>query len=110
MLSISFTPQAENAMRYFVSRIGPFCLLFALLALLPLAVSRGQEGKTETTAAATEKAEEAKPAEPAAAAPAPLTVGDIKIMADTLWVMVTAMLVFFMNLGFACVESGMCRA
>ena len=24
--------------------------------------------------------------------------------------MVTAMLVFFMNLGFACVESGMCRA
>jgi Amt family ammonium transporter len=37
-------------------------------------------------------------------------VGDVKIMADTLWVMVTGMLVFFMNLGFACVESGMCRA
>jgi Amt family ammonium transporter len=31
-------------------------------------------------------------------------------MADTAWVLVTAMLVFFMNLGFACVESGMCRA
>jgi Amt family ammonium transporter len=30
-------------------------------------------------------------------------------MADTLWVVITAMLVFFMNLGFACVESGMCR-
>src|SRR3954453_8949535 len=31
-------------------------------------------------------------------------------MADTMWVMVTGMLVFFMNLGFACVESGFCRA
>lgn len=31
-------------------------------------------------------------------------------MLDTVWVMITAMLVFFMNLGFACVESGFCRA
>jgi len=31
---------------------------------------------------------------------------DPKVMADTLWVLVTAMLVFFMNLGFACVEAG----
>jgi ammonium transporter, Amt family len=38
------------------------------------------------------------------------TVGDYKIMADTIWVLVTAMLVFFMNLGFAMVESGMCQA
>ena len=35
---------------------------------------------------------------------------DPKIVADTIWVLVTAMLVFFMNLGFACVESGFCRA
>jgi Amt family ammonium transporter len=34
---------------------------------------------------------------------------DPKVMADTLWTLVTAMLVFFMNLGFACVESGFCR-
>src|SRR5581483_439418 len=33
-----------------------------------------------------------------------------KVSADTMWVMITAMLVFFMNLGFACVESGFCRA
>jgi Amt family ammonium transporter len=33
-----------------------------------------------------------------------------KIGADTVWVLITGMLVFFMNLGFACVESGMCRA
>ncbi len=34
---------------------------------------------------------------------------DLKIALDTIWVMVTAMLVFFMNLGFAMVESGFCR-
>ncbi len=33
----------------------------------------------------------------------------VKVMLDTLWVLITAMLVFFMNLGFACVESGFCR-
>ncbi len=35
---------------------------------------------------------------------------DMKVTADTIWVLVTAMLVFFMNLGFACVESGFARA
>ena len=29
---------------------------------------------------------------------------------DTVWVLITASLVFFMNLGFALVESGFCRA
>ncbi len=33
-----------------------------------------------------------------------------KVMMDTMWTLVTAMLVFFMNLGFAMVESGLCRA
>jgi Amt family ammonium transporter len=33
-----------------------------------------------------------------------------KVMADTIWTLITAMLVFFMNLGFAMVESGLCRA
>ena len=32
---------------------------------------------------------------------------DPKVVADTIWVLVTAMLVFFMNLGFATVEAGM---
>lgn len=34
---------------------------------------------------------------------------DLKVMADTLWVMITAFLVFWMNAGFALVESGFCR-
>src|SRR3989338_825164 len=35
---------------------------------------------------------------------------DPKVVADTLWTLMTAMLVFFMNLGFACVETAFCRA
>ncbi|MEK6647318.1 MAG: ammonium transporter [Candidatus Firestonebacteria bacterium] len=35
---------------------------------------------------------------------------DYKIALDTLWVLITAMLVFFMNLGFAMVEAGFARA
>jgi Amt family ammonium transporter len=35
---------------------------------------------------------------------------EVKVWVDTLWVLIAGMLVFFMNLGFACVESGMCRA
>lgn len=38
------------------------------------------------------------------------TLGDYKVAIDTIWVLVTAMLVFFMNLGFALVESGFARA
>jgi Amt family ammonium transporter len=56
-----------------------------------------------------------------ALADTPLTVEALKadmdaqaektqVMADTLWVMIAGFLVFFMNLGFATVESGFCRA
>ena len=37
-------------------------------------------------------------------------VSDAKYMADTLWVLVAAFLVFFMQAGFAMVESGFTRA
>ena len=35
---------------------------------------------------------------------------ETKIALDTVWTLLTAFLVFFMNLGFALVESGLCRA
>src|SRR5688572_25568240 len=35
---------------------------------------------------------------------------DTKVALDTFWVMITAFLVFFMNAGFALVESGLCQA
>jgi len=34
----------------------------------------------------------------------------IKVALDTVWVLVTAFLVFWMNAGFACLEAGLCRA
>jgi ammonium transporter, Amt family len=37
-------------------------------------------------------------------------VADSKVVADTIWVLIAGMLVFFMNLGFAMVESGFARA
>jgi Amt family ammonium transporter len=37
-------------------------------------------------------------------------IHDNKVAMDTMWTLVTAFLVFFMNLGFALVESGLCRA
>ena len=36
-------------------------------------------------------------------------VGDLKVAADTVWTLLTAFLVFWMNAGFALVESGFCR-
>jgi Amt family ammonium transporter len=38
------------------------------------------------------------------------SASDLRIGVDTVWVLVTAMLVFWMNAGFALVESGLCRA
>ena len=38
------------------------------------------------------------------------TTADLKVGIDTMWVLITAALVFFMNLGFALVESAMCRS
>jgi Amt family ammonium transporter len=49
-------------------------------------------------------------AEPATPEQVKELLGTPKVMVDTVWTLVTAMLVFFMNLGFASVESGLCRA
>jgi len=35
---------------------------------------------------------------------------DMKVALDTMWVVLTAVLVFFMNAGFAMLESGLCRS
>jgi Amt family ammonium transporter len=48
--------------------------------------------------------------EAAAVDPIKELLGTPKVIADTLWTLIAGMLVFFMNLGFAMVESGLCRA
>ena len=45
----------------------------------------------------------------AAAAEGVPSNADLKVIADTIWVLITAFLVFWMNAGFALVESGFCR-
>jgi Amt family ammonium transporter len=72
--------------------------------------ARPASAQTETTTAESESttAEVAAPeAPPVAEGP---SNADLKVMVDTVWVLVAGMLVFFMNLGFGCVESGFCRA
>ena len=46
----------------------------------------------------------------AQAAPQGPTLADLKVQLDTVWVLITAFLVFWMNCGFGCVESGLCRS
>lgn len=103
---------------------------FALTSLVMAALLVGgapllgwsQDAAAEPAAVTTPEpaAAEAAPAEvaPAEAAPAaPPTVEELQasftklaVGLDTVWVLVCGMLVFFMNLGFGCVESGFCRA
>jgi ammonium transporter, Amt family len=39
----------------------------------------------------------------------PLTAEDVKVALDTIWVLIAAILVIFMNAGFAMLETGFCR-
>jgi Amt family ammonium transporter len=76
----------------------------------------GEPAKAEAPAAAPgAPATEVKKEDPSAA-PAQFTqglleqIGGAKVAMDTMWTLIAGMLVFFMNLGFATVESGLCRA
>jgi ammonium transporter, Amt family len=80
-------------------------------------VSFGRVAATTAALVTAQVALAADAAAPAAAAAAPVftkemadAIANQKIAMDTVWVMITAFLVFFMNLGFALVESGFCRA
>ena len=67
----------------------------------------------EDVTAAAASAPAADPAAPPAPPAIPTTeeiVPKLWMAADTVWVLVCGMLVFFMNLGFGCVESGFARA
>lgn len=78
-----------------------------LLSLIAVGVLTPALFAEETVAAA---AEAAGPSLADQVASLTQQVADRKVAADTLWVLVTAFLVFWMNAGFALVESGMCRA
>jgi len=81
---------------------GACCLLLAFLCLSLCGVAGAEDAVADAAATA------------APAAPAPISVEEMVpklwLAADTVWVLVCGMLVFFMNLGFGCVESGFARA
>jgi Amt family ammonium transporter len=95
-------------------------MLMAAVILCGAAV--GQESAPPSSAPAQVAAPADTPASPAekkedtGAAPAQFTqnlleqIGGAKVALDTMWTLIAGMLVFFMNLGFATVESGLCRA
>jgi Amt family ammonium transporter len=88
--------------------LGMFFATTASLAQEASAPVASEPGKGEAPAAA--------PKEDPGKAPAQFTqglleqIGGAKVAMDTMWTLIAAMLVFFMNLGFASVESGLCRA
>jgi len=84
------------------ARYAPIGLAAAIASLL---LSSPAVAAVEAAAAQPTIEEALKAAKEAAAASA-----DLKVALDTVWVLVTAFLVFFMNLGFAMVESGLNRA
>ena len=86
--------------------LGACCLLLACLSVSVCGVAGAEEVVADAAASA--------PAASAPAAPTPYTademVSKLWVAADTVWVLVCGMLVFFMNLGFGCVESGFARS
>jgi Amt family ammonium transporter len=94
-----------------ISVLMSMIMLLGLVLLISL--SFAQEAPPQAVPAA---AAEAAPKEDPGKVPVPFTqalsdqVGGAKVAMDTMWTLIAAMLVFFMNLGFATVESGLCRA
>jgi Amt family ammonium transporter len=84
---------------------GPMIALLILTVLITGGIAWAQDKPTAPTPVASAPAAPADPVKELST-----KIGDLKIAADTMWVLVTAFLVFFMNLGFATVESGFCRA
>lgn len=82
-----------------------------LLCIIALAAGAWLAQAAEVAAAdAPAAATNAVAAAVAAAPAAPDPTATLKVGLDTVWVLITAALVFWMNAGFATVESGMCQA
>ncbi|MDZ4344759.1 MAG: ammonium transporter [Candidatus Binatia bacterium] len=94
--------------------LGLFVAMNSSLAQEAAAPGGGEPAKIEAAAPAAGEAAAKK--EDPGAAPAQFTqglleqIGGAKVAVDTMWTLIAGMLVFFMNLGFASVESGLCRA
>ena len=89
---------------------GGLCFLpLLLLFLSPLAILAQEPAPAAPAAPAAEPPAAAPAAEPDLAAQLAELKTTNKVAMDTMWTLITAFLVFWMNAGFALVESGMCR-
>ncbi len=92
------------------------CLFCAVAASVLAADTPGEASSApdQPALSATAAAPAATAVPPPSAPVTQKTLDDLKsamsVGVDTVWVLFTAFLVFFMNLGFAMVESGLCRA
>ena len=102
----------------FASLVGGLWMLLMVglsLAQEPPAAGGWGAGEGRGSGGCGAAAAETKKEDPGAA-PAQFTaglldqIGGAKVAMDTMWTLIAGMLVFFMNLGFATVESGLCRA
>jgi Amt family ammonium transporter len=103
------------------TRIWSGLAITAMAAITTLAFSLGEvraqdaapvpapAAAAQAPAAAPAPAPAVEPAAPAAPAIDPAALSALRIGLDTVWVLVAAMLVFWMNAGFALVESGLCQ-
>ncbi len=88
-----------------------FLTILLLVGLLSPAISFGEESVAPgSQAPAATEAVEAAPVAADINAKLEETITINKVALDTVWVLVAAFLVFWMNAGFALVESGLCRA
>src|SRR4051812_4414426 len=85
-------------------------LLLLGFSLYPTHTLRAEDAATAPAVSADAAAAPAAAAEPDLKTQFETMKWDNKVAMDTIWVLITGMLVFFMNLGFALVESGFARA
>jgi Amt family ammonium transporter len=84
-------------------------ILLLLVSICLPAYSQDPPSEPAPAAAVAEAGKTEKPADEAEK-PADDPTAKLTIGLDTIWVLLTAFLVFWMNTGFGCVESGFCRA
>ncbi len=94
-----------------MKRILSIAVLFVILMAAGLALAEEPKSGEAVAPAATVAAQPAAPAAPEAApAPEPVKAEDVQKNANFVWTLVAAFLVFFMQAGFAMVETGFTRA
>jgi len=87
-----------------------FLVLIGLVLIASLPAWAEQTAQGQPVAAAVASAAAAAPAPSVTKADLDAMKGSMQVGIDTMWVLIAAFLVFFMNLGFGMVESGLCRA